>query len=94
MASIAASAAAPRRLSNRWVVLITLLFISIFNFADRFLLAGLVDPIKASFSVSDQFMGLLMGPAFAVLYTTMAIPIARLADRHSRVTIIAGGCLL
>ena len=93
-ASAAASAAAPRRLSNRWVVLITLLFISIFNFADRFLLAGLVDPIKASFSVSDQFMGLLMGPAFAVLYTTMAIPIARLADRHSRVTIIAGGCLL
>ena len=93
MTSIAPSRA-DCRLSNRWVVLITLLFISIFNFADRFLLAGLVDPIKASFAVSDGFMGLLMGPAFAVLYTTLAIPIARLADRRSRVMIIAGGCLL
>lgn len=94
MASLAASPAPTRRLSNRWVVLVTLLFISIFNFADRWLLAGLVDPIKASFHVSDEFMGVLMGPAFAVLYTTLAVPIARLADRHSRVLIIAGGCLL
>ena len=89
-----APAHSDHRLSNRWVVLITLLFISIFNFADRFLLAGLVEPIKASFAVSDGFMGLLMGPAFAVLYTTLAIPIARTADRRSRVAIIAGGCLL
>lgn len=95
MANITASpAGSDRRLSNRWVVLITLLFISIFNFADRWLLAGLVDPIKTSFGVSDGFIGLLMGPAFAVLYTTLAIPIARLADRHSRVIIIALGCLL
>lgn len=98
MASPITAGAAPsipsRRLSNRWVVLVTLLFISIFNFADRWLLAGLVEPIRASFHVSDGFIGLLMGPAFAVLYTTLAVPIARLADRHSRVMIIAGGCLL
>ena len=93
MTSIAPSRA-NHRLSNRWVVLVTLLFISIFNFADRFLLAGLLDPIKASFAVSDGYMGLLMGPAFAVLYATLAVPIARLADRRPRVAIIAGGCLL
>ena len=63
---------APRPLPNKWIVLILLLGIAIFNHADRFLLAGLVDPIKAEFGVSDGFMGLLMGPAFAVFYSTLA----------------------
>lgn len=81
-------------LSNRWVVLLLLLSIAIFNYADRFLLAGLIAPIKAEFGVSDGFMGLLLGPTFAVLYTSFAIPIAMLADRVSRVKIIATGCLI
>ncbi|WP_373490058.1 spinster family MFS transporter [Parasphingorhabdus sp.] len=92
-ATIAASAVTGRK-SNPWVVLIVLLFIYIFNYADRYLISGLVDPIKAEFGVGDQFMGLLMGPAFALLYTTIAIPIARLADRSSRIVIICVGCLI
>jgi MFS family permease len=89
----AASPATARR-SNPWVVLITFLLIYIFNYADRYLISGLVDPIKAEFGVGDQFMGLLMGPAFAILYTTIAIPVARLADRSSRIAIICTGCLI
>ncbi len=81
-------------LPNRWIVLALLLGIAIFNHADRYLLAGLVDPIKHEFGVSDGFMGLLMGPAFAVFYSTLAIPIAIYADSHSRIRIIAVGCIL
>lgn len=91
--SVAASPTATRQ-SSPWVVLIVFLFIYIFNYADRYLISGLVDPIKAEFGVGDQFMGLLMGPAFAVLYTTIGIPIARLADRSSRIAIICIGCLV
>jgi MFS family permease len=35
-----------------------------------------------------------MGPAFVLLYVVMGIPMARLADRSSRVKIIAVGCLM
>lgn len=82
------------RLSAPWLVLALLLAIHIFNFADRFLITGLIGPLKAAFNVDDGFMGLLMGPYFVLLYVVMGIPMARLADRSSRVKIIAAGCLM
>lgn len=81
-------------LPNRWLVLILLLGIAIFNQADRFLLAGLIDPVKSEFGVSDAVMGLLTGPSFAVFYSILAIPIAIYADRANRLNIIAIGCLV
>ncbi|MEY4238012.1 MAG: hypothetical protein RL339_613 [Pseudomonadota bacterium] len=83
-----------QRLSNPWVVLATLLVIYIFNFADRYLLTGLIGPIKAEFDIGDNIIGLLMGPAFVVLYVVMGVPFARLADRGSRIRVIAAGCVL
>jgi MFS family permease len=82
------------RLSNRWLVLGLLLLIYIFNYADRFLISGLVGPIKREFGLGDGFMGLLMGPAFVLLYVLAGIPIARLADRSSRIMIICAGCVV
>ena len=82
------------RLTNKWVVLALLLGVALVNYGDRYLLAGLVEPIKAEFGVSDGFMGLLMGPAFALLYSLLAIPIARYADRVSRVAILCTGCIV
>lgn len=87
-------AAAAARRSNPWLVLAVLLAIYIVNFADRYLITGLVGPIKAEFGLGDTFMGLLMGPAFVVLYVLMGVPIARLADRSSRIRIIAAGCVV
>ena len=86
--------AGPQKLSNKWMVLALLLGIALVNYGDRYLLAGLVEPIKAEFQVSDGFMGLLMGPAFALLYSLLAIPLARMADRMSRIAIVCGGCLV
>ena len=82
------------RLTNRWLALSLLLAISVFNYADRYLMSGLVDPIKSEFGVSDGFMGFLLGPAFALLYSTLAVPIAFYADRHSRINIICAGCVI
>lgn len=82
------------KLTNKWVVLAILLGVALVNYGDRYLLAGLVEPIKAEFGVSDGFMGLLMGPAFALLYSILAIPIARYADRASRIAILCTGCVV
>lgn len=62
-----------------------------FNYLDRYLLTILVQPIKEELEVSDTVMGFLIGPAFALFYTAMGIPIARLADRTSRRSVIAAG---
>jgi len=59
------------------------------NFVDRQILGILVEPIKLDLGVSDTQMGLLTGLAFAIFYTVMGIPIARLADRTNRRTLIA-----
>lgn len=61
----------------------------IVNFVDRSILALLLEPIKLDLSLSDSQLGLLGGLAFAVFYTCLGIPIAALADRRSRVKILA-----
>jgi len=73
----------------RSYVLGALLTVYIFNFIDRTIVNILTEPIKLSFGLEDWQMGLLGGPAFAVLYTFLGIPIARGAERYNRVAIIA-----
>lgn len=72
-------------------VLAVLFLVYVFNFIDRQILGILLDDIKAELDVSDTAMGLLVGFAFVVFYTLAGIPIARLADRTSRRSIIALG---
>ena len=73
------------------LVLWMLLIVYIFNFLDRQILNILAEPIKAELGLSDTQLGLLAGPAFAVFYAVMGIPIARFADRGStnRVSLIS-----
>lgn len=66
-----------------------LLLAYIFNFVDRQIISILAMTIKEDLGLTDQQLGLMGGVAFALFYTTMAIPIAWLADRTSRVNIIA-----
>jgi MFS family permease len=72
-------------------VLGVLFVVYVFNFIDRQLLSVFIGPIKAEFGASDTEMGLLVGFAFALLYTVAGIPIARWADRGNRRNIIAIG---
>jgi MFS family permease len=66
-----------------------LLLIYVFNFVDRSILAILLEPIRQEFNPSDTALGILSGIAFAVIYSTLGIPIAIWADRGSRKTIIS-----
>jgi predicted MFS family arabinose efflux permease len=76
------------------ITLATLLLVFVFSHIDRNILNILVEPIKEDLGVSDTAMGWLTGPAFAVFYATLAIPVARYADRASRKVIIVVGLLL
>lgn len=64
------------------------------NFVDRQILTILIQPIKQEFGLSDTQLGLLGGIAFAALYSTLGIPIARVADKRNRVNIITAALLV
>lgn len=85
--TVDARAASP---SYRYYVLGVLILIYMLNFLDRQIIGILAAPLKAEFNLSDSQFGLLGGLAFALLYSTLAIPIAWLADRFSRVWIMTG----
>ena len=85
---VSAMAAQPaRNLQSR--VLALLLLAYVFNFLDRQILSILKIPIKAELGLSDTQLGLMGGIAFASVYSTLAIPFARYADRGRRVKVIA-----
>ncbi len=73
----------------QWYVVILLTIVYVFNFIDRNILAILGQSIKDELLISDTAFGFLGGIAFAIFYTFMGIPIARLADRKSRKNILA-----
>ncbi len=77
-----------KRNDGAGLVLAMLLVVYIFNFLDRMLLSILAAPIQADLELSDGQMGLLGGLAFAVLYSTLAVPLSALADRTGRVRVI------
>lgn len=73
----------------KWYTLAILTIVYAFNFIDRQILVILQPLIKAELDLSDTQLGLLSGFSFAIFYTTLGIPIARLADRSNRRNIIA-----
>jgi MFS family permease len=77
--------AAPKR---RYALTI-LLVIYILNFLDRQIVNILAEPIKIELGLADWQVGALTGLAFAIFYTFLGLPIARLAERGNRVKIIS-----
>ena len=73
----------------RTFVLWLLTLAYIFSFIDRQIMGALSPSIKADLGFEDWQLGLLKGFGFALLYTTVGIPIAWLADRYSRTKIIS-----
>lgn len=77
----------PRRPASRAYrayVLALLVLVYTFNFIDRQIVGILAVPIKADLALTDSQLGLMGGLAFALFYTSLGIPVARLADRASR----------
>lgn len=67
-----------------WLTVAVLFLLYIRSLADRYLMALMVEPIKADLGLSDLQISLLQGPAFAILYAICAIPVGLLLDRSSR----------
>lgn len=95
----AASPAAPPRdfplpsaASARYAVgLLTVIYL--LNFVDRQIVNILAEPIKHDLHLADWQLGAMTGLGFAMLYTVLGIPMARLAERWHRGWIISG-CLV
>jgi MFS family permease len=66
-----------------------LFIVMMLNFLDRQIISILAEPIKRDLGLSDTQIGLMSGLSFALFYTTLAVPVATLADRWNRSRIIA-----
>jgi predicted MFS family arabinose efflux permease len=89
--AMSTSAPASGLFSRRYgyYVLVMLTLVSTLNFIDRQLMSILLEPIKAEFHLSDTQLGFLTGFAFAIFYSIMGLPLAKLADSGNRSRLIA-----
>ncbi|HSC83618.1 MAG TPA: MFS transporter, partial [Pseudomonas sp.] len=83
--------AGKKRYRYEWYIVLLCMLAYIFSFVDRQILSLMIEPIKADLQITDTQFSLLSGLAFSLFYAFMGLPIAYLADRSSRVKIIAAG---
>ena len=69
--------------------LLILFFVCLFNFADRAVFSVVAPAMRFELHLTDFQLGILQGFSFALLYGGLGIPVGRLAERYSRVRIIA-----
>ncbi len=93
-AAPAPTAASALKPSYKAAVLSLLLAAYTFNFIDRTIIATIGQAIKTDLKITDAQLGLLGGLYFALLYTLLGIPIARLAERYSRTWIITASLVV
>lgn len=94
-----ATLAPPARFAFRseayaWGVVAILCVGSVVSMLERQVINLLVEPLKADLAISDTQVSILQGFAFAVLYAAAALPIGRMIDARSRVTVIVWGCVI
>jgi predicted MFS family arabinose efflux permease len=65
-----------------------LALVNMSNYMDRAIFAILQQPMKEDLHLQDWQLGILSGPAFALFYSLAGIPMARLAERFNRVTLL------
>lgn len=70
-------------------VLAVLSLVSLLNYYDRNLISMLIEDLKRDLHLSDAQIGVLTGLAFSLVYTVVAIPIARFADSGRRVGVLS-----
>src|SRR5690606_9415756 len=69
---------------HRKYALFILMIVYAFNFIDRQILNILQTPIKEELGLSDTQLGLLTGFSFTLVYITVGIAVAKLADSTNR----------
>ena len=76
-----------------WYVVGLLTTAQLVSYIDRFLPSLLLEPIRADLHISQTQMGLILGPAFALFYAAVGLPVGWLADRTRRWAILLVGVL-
>src|SRR3984957_10061002 len=84
-----AAAAEDLGIARRWYVLLVLTLVYSLSIADRFVMSTLIEPIKADLKLSDSAIAFLTGTSLAFFYVTAGLPLAYLADRTNRRTMVA-----
>ncbi|MBY8825401.1 MFS transporter [Sphingomonas colocasiae] len=79
------------RASQGWFAVGVLSALYACSFIDRQIIALMVVPIQRDLALSDTQMSLLLGPAFAIFFALMGLPMGALVDRVSRKGVIATG---
>jgi MFS family permease len=77
------------RPAYRSYALSLLLSIYVLNSLDRQVINILAEPIKRELHLADWQVGIMSGISFALIYTLLAVPIARQAEHRNRPLIIA-----
>lgn len=77
-----------------WYVVAVLTLANVSGFIDRQILSLLVVPIRRDLGLSLTEMSYLIGLPFAIFYSLMGLPIARLADSGNRRNVITAGIAL
>jgi MFS family permease len=80
--------------STGWFLVVMLTIAYVFSYVDRYVLGLLIEPIKADLSLTDEQIGWVIGPAFAIFYATMGLPLGWLVDRKKRTWIVAAGIMI
>ncbi len=79
----------PASLAYGWYIVLVLTAVYMLSFVDRQILGLLVQPIKRDLGISDFQVGLLAGPAFALFYTFMGLPLGRFVDTRNRRNLVS-----
>lgn len=79
----AASAPGATAATVRWVLFL-LFLVSVFNVCDRTIVSVLATDIQRDLGLDDRRLGVVLGLSFSLTYLFAGIPVAFLADRHSR----------
>lgn len=80
--------------ARAYAALAILVLVTFSALLDRYLIALLLQPIRAEMSITDTQASLLQGLAFALFYSLLGIPFGRLVDRGNRRNIIIVGVFL
>lgn len=73
-----------------WMTVVFLGLTAGLQMSDRGLYAVLAHEIELAFGIGDALLGALQGIAGILVASALAVPLARLADRHSRKAILLG----
>ncbi len=83
--------AAPVSMAKAYYVLALLTLVWAFQFANIQIVNIVLERIRSEFNASDTVMGLVAGIAVVLFGSILSLPVARIADRKGRISIIALG---